>query len=235
MDNEHSIQKKVLERIRSGKVRVRPRAYFVLRLASIIAVALAVLVISVFVVSFVIFSIHESGEQFLLGFGGRGILTFLRLFPWFILFFDVGLIILLGWLIQEFRFAYRVSLASVLAGIVIVSTLLGSLVAVTPFHSDLLERADHEALPLLGGLYKSIHDSHAEEGVFRGTVISVGENEILVAHEDNDRDADDGVHRVLLPKDSPPLSVGDRVYVLFSSAGEELYEAHGIGRFPDRQ
>lgn len=234
-ETEKSIQKRVLERIRSGNVSVRPRAYFILRLAGVIAIVLAVLVMSVFVVSFVMFSIHESGEQFLLGFGGRGVLTFLRLFPWFLLFFDIGLIIFLEWLIRGFKFAYRISLAGVFAGIVIVSTLLGVLIVMTPIHHGLLERADNETLPLLGGLYKGIHDSHAEEGVFRGTVLSVEGNEILVAHEDHDHDADDGIHRVVLPPNAPPLSAGDRVYILFSPSGSELYEAHGIGKFPDER
>jgi hypothetical protein len=108
------------------------------------------LLISISVVSFVFFSIHESGEQFLLGFGKKGIITFLSLFPWSALVLDVLLLLFLQWILQGFRFGHRFSLLSLFLGVFLFSSVLGGAVALTPFHAMLLEQADHGELPVVG-------------------------------------------------------------------------------------
>ena len=68
---ETDIQKQVLEKIRSGAISKRPRLYFTLQVVGIALLSILTLLLTVFVLSFIIFSIHESGEQFLLGFGQK--------------------------------------------------------------------------------------------------------------------------------------------------------------------
>src|ERR1035437_5212484 len=101
------IENNVLEKIRQGDIRMRPRIYFVARIVAVIFVAIFALVVSVFVLSFAFFSVHESGELFLLGFGSRGLLTFFSLFPWFTLIVAVGLLFLFELLSRLFIFNYR--------------------------------------------------------------------------------------------------------------------------------
>jgi len=224
---QQEIQQKVLERIKSGKVRMHPRAYFVVQIIVTLAVAVLALALSVFVLSFIIFSIHGSGEQFLLGFGSRGVATFLMLFPWVMLIIDLAIIFLLEWLLQGFKLGYRISLLSVFLGVFILSALLAVIVDLTPIHQVLLGRADEGDLPIIGQLYESIRDSHEGQGIFRGTIVSIQGNEITITHNDGDHDADDGTRTVILPQDAPQLQIGDRVYVYGNGSGDQI-QAYGI-------
>ncbi len=231
---KQQIQNGVLEKIRDGKVHMRPRIYFVARFALTILIAVFALVISAFVISFVFFSVHESGEQFLLGFGSKGILTFLLLFPWMSLLLDLVTLFVLEWLLQGFRFAYRISLLTIFLGIFACSTVLGILVNLTPFHGVLLNQADQGALPIIGEMYESIRDSHASQGIFRGSIRSMQGNKIVLVHDDYDHDGDDGVHTIILPSNYPPLKVGDRVYV-FGAPIDGVIQARGIQKLSTEQ
>ena len=59
-ENANLINNEVLERIKSGKAHMHPRAYFVAQIIVTVAVAVLALALSAFVLSFIIFSIHES-------------------------------------------------------------------------------------------------------------------------------------------------------------------------------
>ena len=54
---------------------MRPRIYFLARVALLVLLAIGALALAMFILSFAFFSIHESGEQFLLGFGQHGLLA----------------------------------------------------------------------------------------------------------------------------------------------------------------
>lgn len=210
---EKNIQDTVMTKVRSGNVRVHSRAFFIARLVGTLVVAALAFVLSIFVVSFIFFSIHESGEQFLLGYGTAGVLTFLELFPWASLVLDIALLILLEWLLQGFKLGYRFSLLVIFIGIFGGSVLLGFLITLTPLHMILLGLADRGDLPLVGGVYESVHDSHAGHGVFNGVITSESGNQIVIVHQDKDHDGDDGVWNVTLPQGASSFQVGEQVYV----------------------
>jgi len=232
---EQNIQLKVLEKLKSGNVRMRPKLYFIFRLLIISLVVFIALGVSAFVMSFAFFSVHESGEQFLLGFGVRGIITFLLLFPWLSILLDISIFFLLEWLLRRFRFAYRVSLLSVFVGILTLSIILGITVNLTPLHGILLNQAENGGLPVIGKLYESIRDSHSDKGVFRGTISLIQGSTIMIIHNDKDHDDDDGTHIVILPSGGhPALQVGDRVYVYGISANGAI-EARGIQKLAPEQ
>ena len=227
-DQKQNIVDNVLKKVREGGVRMHPKMYFIARLIGVIVIAFLVLAISALVASFIFFSIHESGEQFLLGFGGRGVLTFFSLFPWIFILIDIVLIVLLEWLVQSFKFGYRISLLKIFLGILISSIVLGVIIDLTPLHTALLDRADNGQLPIIGELYENIRNSHEGQGVFRGTITSMQGNEIVIFHDDNDHDQDDGTRTVILSSiASSTFQLGDRVYV-YGKMSNGLIEAQGV-------
>ena len=123
MANEPDIKAKVLEKINRGDVHRRPRAYFVAQITVVIALLAVAFALSVFVLSFVIFSVRESGQQFLLGFGQRGIVTFFALFPWIAFVLDILLLVAIEWLSRYFKFGYRLPVARALAGFLFLALL----------------------------------------------------------------------------------------------------------------
>lgn len=229
MQNEPDIKTKVFEQIRSGDVRIRPRAYFVAQIIFIVLLSIIAIALAVFVMSFAIFSLHESGEQFLLGFGIRGVLTFFVLFPWLAFIADIILFALIEWLFRYFKFGYRIPILRAFLAIAIFAFLGGIFINLTPLHSALLNRADRGRLSFLGEWYETVHESHVAQGVFRGTVTSIRGNTFVISHNDNDRDADDGIWTVIVPPGFNPAGIheGDKAYVAGSAASATI-QAYGI-------
>jgi hypothetical protein len=231
---QQEIQRRVLERIQSGKARMHTHAYFVARIIATVAVAVISLALSSLIMSFILFSIHESGEQFLLGFGTQGVSAFFNLFPWSLFVIDIAILILLQWLLRGFRFGYRLSLLTVFLTVCVMSSLIAFAFNLTPVHGSLLDDADRGELPIVGDLYENIRDSHEDQGIFRGTVTSITGNIITIEHNDGDHDEDDGIRTVVLPNSAFTFSVGDRVYIFGSSTPDGIH-AYGVVKLsPDQ-
>lgn len=231
------IPEKVIERISREKIPMRSRAHFIIRIALTGTVSMLALILSAYVLSFIAFSIHESGEQFLLGFGMRGVRIFLVLFPWGALIADTLLIVLLEWLLQRFAFGYRIPLLKLFGLLAALAAFGAFLIGLTPIHSTILDTADQGSVPVIGEWYERIRTSREENGIFRGTISSIQEDRITITHDDTDHDADDGTHTIILPAGYPAdaLRIGERVYVLGTQTGTTTVQALGIDRLsPDQ-
>ncbi len=182
------------------------------------------------------FSIHESGELLLLGFGEKGLRALTALFPWLTLLLAFGAILLLEWLLRYFKFGYRISMLRIFLTLTAIAITGSILINLTPLHARLLERADHDTLPVIGAIYEEIHDSHQQQGVFRGYVASTSAGSFTITHNDNDRDTDDGSWTIIPPVgfDIVSLSVGDRVYVA-GKLQRDLVYAYGVKISQDRE
>ena len=229
MSNDHNIQEQVLEKIRAGQVSMRSRAYFVFRTGLIAAAAVLVLASSLFLFSFIFFSVHESGLGYLLEFSERGLLTFVTLFPWISLFVLFLLLIALESLVYRFRPVYRRPLLRIFLWLVVISIIGSTLLALTPLHSFLLSEADNDRLPILGSLYEQIHESHQKQGVYRGDIVSVAGTYFVIAHNDTDLDSDEGSWTIQPPAGFKlsTLTLGEIVYVAGRLMHGVIY-AYGI-------
>ena len=215
MFKEPDIQKSVLDKIRAGGVPMHSRTYFILRTVLVGLAGAVLLAGAFFALSFVFFSIHESGVRFLLEFGEQGLTAFITLFPWTSLLVSLAFLVILELLVRQFTSAYRFSLLRIFLWVLVIGVAGGTLIGFTPFHASLLSAADNDRLPVLGPLYEQVHDSHIDRGVYRGNVVSVAESYFIISHNDTDRDSDEGVWNVVPPEgfDLGTLSVGNKVYV----------------------
>jgi len=159
MDN---LKEKILSDIRSGQVHMRPRIYFMLQVAALALLAFVVLVISVFIFTFILFSIRINRVDTLLGFGPRGWSAFIQFFPWTWLLIDVLLIAVLEWLLRTFRFGNKIPALYLLAGLLAVTLVSGAAIdRGTPFNDDL--RQMHAGLPPpFGDLYSHVRHHEAD-------------------------------------------------------------------------
>ncbi len=145
----------VLARIKAGEVKMHSRGRYILSVAAVAALVFAILVVSVFLSSFILFNMRMTGQSFLLGFGMKGLLSFFVFFPWGLLLVDIALLAILEKILRRFRFCYKMPVIYMFAAVAVV-TLLSGLVLdrSTPFHDDLLRRSDKRKLPLpLGSMY----------------------------------------------------------------------------------
>ncbi|MBU6323310.1 MAG: hypothetical protein KGI41_00300 [Patescibacteria group bacterium] len=229
MNNPEDIKKNVLERIRSGQVAMHSRAYFAVRVAGAIALIALALALIALIASFGFWSVHESGEWLLLGFGGRGVSTFLGFIPWTGLILVAVFVALIGLQLRRFRLGYRSPLLFAFAAILAASFALGFIVSLTPLHPLLQERADRGELPFVGELYEALRAPQEDRGVFRGTVTAIGTDGFSLACNDRDTDADERTYTVTPPSgfDAASLHVGERLYVAGDAASGTV-RAYGI-------
>lgn len=216
MNENKDIKSLVLEKIQSGKINMRPRFYFVLKVAILILVAVLTLLVSSLLVSFIIFSLMASGMLFLFGFGLRGFLMFFLLFPWPLFVLEVVFIILLEWLVKRFKFGYRLSFSRLLLVILSLSVVIGVIIDITPLHRDFQHRAEQRNLPLVGDFYREIRRPQPNQEIFRGVVSDAGTSSFVLNHKNDGAGSSSQKYFVILPPDVPGFVVpsnGDVVFV----------------------
>ena len=242
MNNNHlqkgDVRDTVLERIRSGNVRMRSRIFFIAKTILVCVVVILVSLLSILIASFIFFALRVGGHESLLGFGPRGIIPFLALFPWPLLLLDVVLLAFLEMLLREFRFAYRRSLLYLFLGLVAVVGGLGLLIdAQTKFNHDRFMDAQEGRLPPpLRGAYTGARGMPPERlGVYRGFVTQVDQATFSMTHNDQDQDLDDRRFTVVPPPGFPlsQISPGDHIYVAGDHAGGVIH-AYGIRVLTDQ-
>jgi hypothetical protein len=151
----NTASKKVLDKIRSQQLTMRPRLYFTLKSIALAVVAILTLLLTVSIGSFILFSIRTSYETSLLGFGPSGLLIFLQLFPWALFMLDIACIVLLEWMLRKFRFGYRSPLLYLLFGILVIILSATSVIDTGRFSDSVLRGAHDIDIPIVGDFYES--------------------------------------------------------------------------------
>lgn len=231
-DNKINIKDKILTDINCGKISMRPRLEFTMRFVALVVLASSILLLSIFILNFLAFSIRVSHHESLLGFGARGIFSFLLIFPWMLLALDIVLILALEWLVRKFEFGYKMPVLYLLGGLFTITIVSGLLVdRGTPFNDHMLAKSQSVPLPL--GFYQ-----HAKivppqgSGVCFCTVVSVEGNKIVV-YDNRSEDNEEDTLTVFFPEDNnfenitTTLKVGNTVLL----AGDEkdgVVQAFGI-------
>ena len=232
--HQHGIKESVLEKIKKGDVRMRPKVYFALKIGLLALVALCTLAVSAFLFSYIVFSIHASGRGFLLGFGSRGFFAFFALFPWFSLVADIGLLFLFEWLLHHFKFGYHrpfIYLFLVAASAVVAA---GMIMNAASFHHAVFLQNERAGVPVIGPFYEHLRRTPPGGNVFLGQVLSIEGNIFTVRADDHDKDTDDGIRTVEAPPGADVslyLKPGDEVFVAGDNLGDRI-RAYGITKAP---
>ncbi len=206
---------------------MRSRGSYLLGVAALVVVSLAVLSITIFSFNFIFFSLRLNGHGSLLSAGSRGIILFLQIFPWMWLALDGILVALLEWMLRYFRFGYRVPVLYLLIGLLLVAVPLGLILdRATPFNDRILLRADHHRLPQpLGNFYQGARHRPPGEGNCRCTIVAIGTTTMTV----DDIDPDKTIRLlVVLPLGyaTSAFSVGDVVFVAGDRTGNTIQAFH---------
>ena len=226
-DNIKNIKEEILSKIRTHEVAMRPKAYFTLKVGALAVVAFMVLVVSVFLCNFILFTVRLNSHDSLLAFGPGGIVRFLQLFPWSFLLLDVALIALLEWLVRQFQFGYKNSVIMLLFAIlVVVASVSVFLDRGIGFNDELLRRADRHSLPPpFGDFYERARHAAPESGVYHGTVVAVQGETLMVR-----LDMSTTTITVVVPNHER-VAVGERVFI-FGKEGTSSVEAFGVRTLP---
>ena len=239
MNNETSqnnnIKEEIFKKIEAGEVSMTPKAYFVLKVALFIFVMFITFITSVLLVSYILFFVRAEGHLFLLGFGTRGFYEFVLVFPWILLLIDALLLLFFDWLLKRFRFGYHSPIIYLFLGTLAVITIFGCIIYRTPFHRNLMYKAEGNHLPFGAGMYDGLRKSHRKVGIFRGEVVTVSGNTFTIKYDDYDTPGDDAPLNIISPADvdvSTLLKPGDQVFVAGDLINGQI-RAYGIRKLVD--
>lgn len=213
-NKEKNIQLAVLEKIETDSVEMRSKAHFYVLMALSVFVAALILVISVFLCNVILFTVLESGRSLLLGFGGRGILSFLWFFPWWLLAVDVLLLVIFERMMRRYKFGYRLPSLYLGFAVLVLVIVAGSFI-------QRVTEVNHRIAP---------RPPRVSEGMCRCTVVSFDGTTLVVV----EREAGALPFTVVLPTGLPfsetdGLIAGDTVFVAGDMKGGILY-AFGMHR-----
>lgn len=226
MYNENEYQdakKELVNAIRSGTVAMRPKWHFILKGALFLIGILIALCVALYLVSFAVFAMHETGAWSAPFFGIHELIPFFRALPITLITLSLAFILLLEILVRRYSFAYRTpllySLLLILAAVVIVSVLIA------PFHRRPFQAARAGKLPFGGQFYRRFGGGRARD-IRHGTVESVTHNGFVL------RDLENATSLVLItPETRIPtethFTIGD-ILTVFGDENNDKIQARGI-------
>ncbi len=207
-----SIHDAVMEKIRTDHETMRPRWHFILMTALFITGLFIGILILLFIVSFVFFTLDSSGSWFLSVFGWRGIWTFFSSLPWLLILLGIILIILLEILARRFSFVYRRPLLYSLMAVISLIAIFSLIISRTQLHKNFNNLAERGRLPLVGHMYRNF-GSHSNRDVHVGII-----NEITDYGFKMDDRQGNALLVIITPETTFPSGTdpqkGDRIIVL---------------------
>lgn len=176
--------KNLIDKIKKGEIKMRPKWHFVLKTLLIILSIIAASLFILYLTSFIFFTLRLSGVWYLPKFGFRGMGPLFFSLPWFLLLSAALLIVVLEILVRRFSFVYRRPILYTVLGVILLVLLGGFLINKTSMHPALFQRADRGRLPIMGSMYRGYGMPDLED-VHRGIVSEITDEGFVFQSQDN--------------------------------------------------
>jgi len=220
--SKKTLREKVLARIENHTVTATSRWYFIMRIVLIGFLTLFALLLSSLICNSIVFIILSSGRSLLLDFGTRGIWSFLIFFPWPLLLIDLLCILLLQRLLSVFKFGYRIPVLYLGGLIFVIGFGLGIIIHHdTPFNHQVVREGERRHFSgFLNDFLRGAHRPPSPgQGMYRGTIQSVGSSSIIILDSDTSTST---LRTIILSNDNEfatttGLHSGDMIFI----AGDE--------------
>lgn len=168
------VSQKVLEKIRTGRVKMKSKLLFVLEKLGIKSVFGLLLIIAILIISLMIFLIQQQSSSQFLGLSSKAIFPFLSDLPWSWLFIAIIFILLATVIFRKFTLAYRQTLKRSAFGLLATAIIIGSLLSLTGFHQAMAAKAAELDISLLKSVYRrALSCDFNQEYLLIGKVISI--------------------------------------------------------------
>ena len=210
----------VMERIKSGQVKMRPRIHFVAGSLFIGAGLAGVIVLAVFFVNVASYKLRTLGPFGYLWFGEYGIRPFLATFPWAAFVVAIcGLVIGIS-LLRRYDISYKKSFVGLILGLTAVVLTVGWLMDLTGIN-ERFERFGH-----MRGLYQ---EEFAGNDWIMGEVIAAEKDQLQIETPNGNQATIQWNDKTLLPFGSD-FKVGDKIRAVGKWSSNTTFKAIGIGR-----
>ncbi len=171
-----NIKEEVLNKIKTGQIGMRSKAYFLAKLVLLSILTILITLVSIFLLSFILFSSSLDGSLFLVRFGGTGLYNFVLTLPWYLLLLDIFLLILLDTLLKSFSFGYKSPVVFLFGGTILVITGISTLVNFTPLHQNIMNKIDKNKTLPFHKIYDGVDSRYQKPGTWKGYVGKINGN-----------------------------------------------------------
>jgi len=146
--DQQNLKEKVIHEIKDGNAIMRPKYMFTLKAIALLVTAFFTLLVSILIFNFIFFSLRIGHHMEFLHQGPPGFILFLRFFPWPLLLIDIGLIVLLQFLLRQFKMGYRLPTLYLIAIILCSTVVVGAIIdRGTRFNDHMMRRMEGRHLP----------------------------------------------------------------------------------------
>jgi len=161
----------IIDTIKSGGTKMRPRWYFVARALLVAIVAILLFSIILFVATFIIFALQENGGFFATNFGPGGWSVFLQSLPWSLLLLSLALILTLWILLRRYPVIYHQPFLYMLLILIVVISLACLFVSASVIHGGIFRYVSRNQVPMVTGVYE--FETAPAGGVYRGQIMTM--------------------------------------------------------------
>lgn len=225
----NNIQEKLLQKIKDGEVKMVPRWHFMLKGLLWGAATVTVALVAVYLLSFVLFALHESGLIFAPFLGPDGVMLFIVSTPWLILGVVALFLFALYVLVSKYSFSYKKPLVYSMVGVVLLVIAVSAVIKETNFHGRAGEFMDRHSVPGFAPMYRDL-DKRPPKDITKGTISALTETSFTLTTEAGEEYVVGMNEKTKLPRDEA-LEEGDAVMV-FGPLSENTIKAFGV-RFDD--
>ena len=176
--NEHNTREKIMNMIKEGKVKVKSRRTFIISNALLFCLVFLLTLISIILVSYILFLIINTKLHLVPLFGLMGFKVLLFDLPWLMIFLALIALFILQMLIKHFSFSYKnPAIYSGLATVVVISA-LGIMIHRSGFHQNISKGypAAKPPLPFTQQFYTADRIDLSPDDVLKGRVVRLIEN-----------------------------------------------------------
>lgn len=175
------MKENIIDAIKTGKTKMRPRWFFVIRTVFVIVIVVILFLLLLYLISFIIFALHQSGVWFAPDYGLSGWSLLLAGLPWGLLAVALILLILLAFILSRYPLVYHYPPFYFLPAFILFILLGSFLIAATSFHEGVLRYTTQENVPVIGNFYE--FETGDSGSIHRGEIIAVTQNGFLIANE----------------------------------------------------
>ncbi len=150
-----SMRQNVLSAIESGQIKMRSKWKYVTSTALLTVGVLLIALSLLYLASFIVFILRETGVLFEPGFGLMGLGLFFASLPWILIILSIIFVFLLQIMIKRYSFVYGSPLLYSVLGILIIVIAGGISLGYSSLHQKLLPSENH--LPFAGPFYRQFN------------------------------------------------------------------------------
>lgn len=164
MESDH-----VIDAIKSGKAKMRPRRYFVAQAILTVVAAVLLFFLILFLATFVIFALEENGGFFAINFGLVGWAIFFESLPWTALLISLAFVLILWILLRRYPLVYHQPFLYTLLILIAAISLISFFLSGPSLQGGFMQYISQNQLPFVSGVYE--YETAPGKGIYRGEVL----------------------------------------------------------------